>query len=248
MAGEPVSEGPQRLQKLLSAAGIASRRGAETIILAGRVRVNGEVEDTLGAKADPRIDTVEVDGKRIEPGSPRRWFALHKPAGYVTTMDDPQGRPTVVGFFPADVAGLFPVGRLDLETEGLLLITNDGELASCLLHPRHHVDKTYRAWVDGVPTDANLRTLREGVALDDGLAAPAEVRLVKREGRGAVVDLTIREGRKRQVRRMFSAVGHPVRRLMRMAFGPLTIEGLEPGGVRELSAADIAALREAAGV
>jgi len=247
MTGEPVTEGPQRLQKLLSAAGIASRRGAEAIIVAGRVRVNGEVADTLGAKADPAVDTIEVDGKRIEPGSPRRWFALNKPVGYVTTMDDPQGRPTVVGFFPTGVAGLFPVGRLDRDTEGLLLITNDGELASCLLHPRHHVEKTYRAWVDGMPTDGNLRTLREGVQLDDGLTAPSRARLVKREGRGAVVDLTIREGRKRQVRRMFSALGHPVRRLMRTGFGPLTIEGLEPGAVRELSAAEIAALREASG-
>jgi len=248
MTGDAVSGGPQRLQKLLSAAGVASRRGAEAIIVAGRVRVNGEVADTLGAKADPLLDTIEVDGRRIEPRSSRRWFALNKPAGYVTTMDDPQGRPTVVGFFPAGVAGLFPVGRLDRDTEGLLLITNDGELASCLLHPRHHVEKTYRAWVDGVPTDGNLRTLRDGVQLDDGLTAPAGVRLVKREGRGAVVDLAIREGRKRQVRRMFSAVGHPVRRLMRTAFGPLTIEGLEPGGVRELTVADIAALRESAGV
>jgi 23S rRNA pseudouridine2605 synthase len=248
MNRDAVSGGPQRLQKLLSAAGIASRRGAEAIIVAGRVRVNGEVADTLGAKADPLLDTIEVDGKRIEPGSPRRWFALNKPAGYVTTMDDPQGRPTVVGFFPAGVSGLFPVGRLDRDTEGLLLITNDGELASCLLHPRHHVEKTYRAWVDGVPTDGDLRTLREGVRLDDGLTAPADVRLVKREARAAVVDLTIREGRKRQVRRMFSAVGHPVRRLMRTAFGPLTTQGLEPGGVRELTVADVAALRKSAGV
>jgi 23S rRNA pseudouridine2605 synthase len=248
MATDTGGPGPQRLQKLLSAAGVASRRGAEEIILAGRVRVNGEVADTPGAKADPETDTIEVDGRRIEPLSARRWFALNKPAGCVTTMDDPQGRPTVVGFFPSGVAGLFPVGRLDLDTEGLLLVTNDGELASCLLHPRHHVEKTYRAWVDGVPNDGNLRALREGVALDDGLTAPAKVRLVKREGRGAVVDMTIREGRKRQVRRMFSAVGHPVRRLMRTAFGPLTLEGLEPGCVRELGAEEIAALRAAAGV
>lgn len=248
MTAAAASAGPQRLQKLLSAAGIASRRGAEAIILAGRVKVNGEVAGALGVKADPAVDTIEVDGRRIEPLAPRRWFALHKPAGYVTTMDDPQGRPTVVALFPDGVAGLFPVGRLDLETEGLLLVTNDGELASCLLHPRHHVEKTYRAWVDGVPSDGSLRRLRDGVALDDGVTAPASARLVKRESGGAIVELTIREGRKRQVRRMLSAVGHPVRRLMRTSFGPLALAPLEPGTVRELGADEVAALREAAGV
>lgn len=242
------SGGAQRLQKLLSAAGVASRRAAEEIITAGRVRVNGVVTDSLGAKADPSVDVIEVDGRRIEPAAPRRTFAINKPAGYVTTMSDPQGRPTVASLFPPGVPGLHPVGRLDLDTEGLLLATSDGELAARLLHPRHHVDKTYRAWVDGVPTDGALERLRRGVALDDGTTAPAAARLVGREGRGAVVELTIHEGRKRQVRRMLSAVGHPVRRLVRTAFGPLTAEGIAPGAWRELDAREVDALRRAAGL
>lgn len=241
------SSGPQRVQKLLSAAGVSSRRGAEDIILAGRVRINGVVVDSLGVKADPAIDVIEVDGERIEPLAARRVFALHKPAGYVTTMDDPQGRPTVVTFFPQGVAGLYPVGRLDRDTEGLLLLTNDGDLAARLLHPRHHVEKTYIASVGGVPNEVDLRRLREGVALDDGMTSPAKVRLVGRKGSGAEIELAIREGRKRQVRRMCGAIGHPVTRLVRVAFGPLRLEGLEAGEVRELGADEVAALRQAAG-
>ncbi|MDO8963696.1 MAG: pseudouridine synthase [Coriobacteriia bacterium] len=246
-ANEPVTEGPQRVQKLLAAAGVASRRASEEIILEGRVTLNGVVVESLATKADPAVDVIEVNGKRIELLTPRRWFALHKPAGYVTTMDDPQGRETVVRFFPKGVAGLYPVGRLDRDTEGLLLLTNDGALAARLLHPRHHVTKTYRVWVDGVPDEADLRRLREGVSLDDGMTSPAEARVVARERGGAIVELAIREGRKRQVRRMCSAVGHPVTRLVRVSFGPLDLAGMAPGEIRELTAGEVEALRGSTG-
>jgi len=241
-----------RLQKFLARAGAASRRGSEDLMTAGRVTVNGQVITELGFKVDPLVDVVEVDGKPLHLSDQPAYYALNKPTGYMTTMSDPEGRPTVVDLFPKDApAGLFPVGRLDFDTEGLLLLTTDGDLAHTLLHPKHHVVKVYLATVQGVPSPATLKHLRTGVELDDGMTAPAGAALVKstgeasREGGRAVVELRIREGRKRQVKRMLSAVGHPVTRLQRVSFGPIVLGDLKVGDVRPLTNDEVEALRGA---
>lgn len=233
----------ERLQKMMARAGVASRRHSEELIVAGRVRVNGEVVTSLGTKVDTERDVVEVDGALVRPSAVKAYFVLNKPRGFVTTMSDPQGRPTIAEFLPAEPPGLFAVGRLDLDTEGLLVVTNDGELADRLMHPRHHVPKTYRAVVGGRPSEAELRRLREGIELDDGPTQPAEVRLVASEGRTSEVRITIREGRKRQVRRMFGAIGHPVVSLRRLALGPLRLGEQPQGTLRELSDEEVLALK-----
>jgi 23S rRNA pseudouridine2605 synthase len=215
-----------RLNAYLARAGVASRRGAEELIRAGRVRVNGEVAG-LATFVEER-DSVEVDGARIEP-EPLTYVLLHKPAGVVTTARDPQGRPTVVGLV-AHKRRVVPVGRLDADTTGALLLTNDGRLAHRLMHPRYEVDKVYEAEVEGEPNEDALRRLRAGIELEDGVTAPAEARLVG----PSRVELTIHEGRKHQVKRMLEAVGHPVTHLRRKAYAGLTLEGLEPGEWREL--------------
>lgn len=242
---EPGS-GPERLQKFLSRAGVASRRAAEEMILAGRVCVNGAAVSTLGEKIVADRDSVAVDGRVVQPPAALWYLMLNKPAGVVTTLDDPQGRPTVARYIPDGAPRMFPIGRLDYPTMGLLLLTNDGEFAHLMMHPRHHVPKVYRAEVDGVPDAADLRHLREGVDLDDGRTAPASARLVERGVGRAVVEMTLREGRKRQVRRMFSAVGHPVRTLRRVAFGPVSLGQLAEGAVRALRDDEVRALRAAA--
>jgi 23S rRNA pseudouridine2605 synthase len=235
---------PMRLQKFLARAGAASRRGSEDLMTAGRVTVNGVVVAELGAKVDPSVDAVAVDGVVVRLADGPAYFAMNKPRGVMTTMKDPQGRRTVVDLFPRDApAGLFPVGRLDYDTEGLLLLTTDGDLAHVLMHPRHHVTKTYLATVDGVPGEDDLARLREGVELDDGVTAPADARVVRRAGGRSVVELRIREGRKRQVRRMMGAVGHPVVELKRTAFGPVELEELDCGEVRPLTAGEVDGLK-----
>jgi len=243
---------PMRLQKFLARAGAASRRGSEDLMTAQRVTVNGVIVTELGSKVDPLVDEVAVDGKvvRLEQGC--AYFALNKPRGYMTTMSDPEGRPTVAELFPKDApAGLFPVGRLDFDTEGLLLLTTDGDLAQVLLHPRHHVTKVYLATVKGVPSTATLAQLRKGVELDDGMTAPAGAALVTKTGEASreagrsVVELRIREGRKRQVRRMLGAVGHPVVRLARVSFGPVALGELAAGAVRALTQDEVEALKAA---
>lgn len=236
----------ERVQKYLSRAGVASRRGAEEMIRAGRVTVNGQVVCTLGDKVCPGTDEVRVDGARVDPPTALWYLALNKPPGVVTTLDDPQGRTTVARFIPDGAPRLFPVGRLDYATTGLLLLTNDGEFAHLLMHPRHHVPKVYRAEADGVPDAEDLRMLREGVDLDDGKTAPAEARVVRALSDSSVVEITLREGRKRQVRRMLSAVGHPVRLLTRVGYGPIALGRLAEGSVRALSDAEVAALRASA--
>ena len=216
------------------------------MMTAGRVCVNGAVVTALGSKVDPRVDVIEVDGKRILPTGVPVYLALNKPAGCVTTMSDPQGRPTVASLVPVDDhPGLFPVGRLDLETTGVLLFTTDGELSHRLLHPRWKVPKTYVAVVDGSPGPQACSRLESGVDLDDGMTAPAVVRILETRLDSSLVEITIREGRKRQVRRMFSAVGHPVAQLHRTAFGPVDLGTLEPGSWRMLDDGEIAALRAA---
>lgn len=242
----PEKTSAERVQKYLSRAGVASRRAAEELIIAGRVSVNGCTVTSLGEKIDPSADRVEVDGRPVDLPSSLWYLMLNKPAGVVTTLDDPQGRPTVAQYVPDGAPRLFPVGRLDFGTTGLLLLTNDGEFAHLLMHPRHHVAKVYQAGVDGVPDDGDLRALREGIDLDDGRTAPAEARVIARGSGRASVELTLREGRKRQVRRMLSALGHPVRELTRVAYGPLALGDLPEGGVRRLTDAEVRALRDSA--
>ena len=225
---------PMRLQKFLSRAGVASRRGSEDLMTAGRVTVNGVVETTLGTRVDPTVDEVAVDGAvvTIEYGPVYRM--LHKPAGYLTTMSDPQGRRTVAEMMPPDIPGLFPVGRLDADTTGLLLLTTDGELGHRLMHPSFHVSKRYLADVEGVPSDASLARLRAGVTLEDGPTKPAKVAMVAAGDDAARIELSISEGRKHQVKRMLQHIGHPVTKLHRESFGPLELDELPAGKSREL--------------
>jgi 23S rRNA pseudouridine2605 synthase len=224
-----------RLNAFLARAGVASRRGADELIKAGRVSVNGE-PGQLNTFVAAR-DRVEVDGREV--GAQRlAYVLLHKPVGVVTTARDPQGRPTVVQLVPAEPR-VVPVGRLDADTTGALLLTNDGELAHRLAHPRYGVEKVYEAHVEGDPDEEALRRLRDGIELDDGPTAPARAR---RLGRGRV-ELVLHEGRKHQVKRMLAAVGHPVVRLHRSAYAGLTLDGLEPGAWRELEPVEVESLR-----
>lgn len=233
----------ERLQKVLAAAGVSSRRHAEKLILAGRVTVNGDVVSLLGTRVDPEQDAVAVDGVPIARPAART-IMLNKPAGYLTTRDDPQARDTVMALAP-EIPGLHPIGRLDMDTTGLLLLTNDGELTYALTHPKHHVDKTYHAWVEGTPDDDALERLRRGITLTDGPTFPAAVRRLRtRDGR-TLVEVIIHEGRKRQVRRMLQAVGHPALTLQRTKIGPLTLGDLLEGHWRDLTFEEIHALREA---
>jgi 23S rRNA pseudouridine2605 synthase len=236
-----VSEG-ERLQKVLARAGLGSRRVCDELVARGRVAVNGEIA-APGRRVDPSTDRITVDGVPVSTDADLVYFLLNKPAGYVSTASDPQGRPTVVGLVP-EAPRVFPVGRLDYDTEGLLLLTNDGELAMLLTHPRHGVPKTYLADVEGIPTAGEVRALRTGVELDDGPTAPAEVSLVQRRARDAALELTVHEGRNRQIRRMCEAVGHPVRRLVRTRIGPLRTGSLRPGEWRRLTAGEVRALYE----
>jgi 23S rRNA pseudouridine2605 synthase len=230
----------ERLQKVLAQAGLGSRRACEALIEAGRVEVNGEVA-ALGRRVDPEHDRVTVDGVVIPVRPGLVYYLLNKPPKVMTTAHDPEGRPTVVELVPAEPR-IFPVGRLDWDTEGLLLLTNDGPLAHALTHPGQGVPKTYLAEVAGAPSRGALRRLREGVDLDDGRTAPAKARLAQATPTGAALEIVIHEGRNRQVRRMCEAVGHPVRRLVRTRFGPLRDHSLAPGQWRPLTQAEIRAL------
>lgn len=237
----------ERLQKILAAAGAASRRGAEKLIAAGRVAVDGRVVTELGSKADPETQTVTLDGEPLTVAGLEYWLA-HKPVGVVSTVSDPQGRTKVTDLLPTEAGRVVPVGRLDYDSEGLLLMTNDGELTARLLHPRYHVPKKYLVWVLGRPDEAALRTLREGVDLEDGRTAPARVERAGAERGLAKLAITVGQGKKRMVRRMCEAVGHPVKRLVRLAMGPLTLGDLPAGQARRLTGKEIMALREAAGI
>ncbi len=236
----------ERLQRALARAGLGSRRACEELIAAGLVRVNGRVA-TLGDRVDPASDVVEVRGHRLSVDPGLRYLAFHKPAGVTTTMGDRHAERDLRGWLPPGPR-VFPVGRLDRDTEGLLLLTNDGELANRLTHPRHGVEKEYLAEVDGAPTARQLARLRRGVELEDGEARAVSARAVARSrGRGAV-RLVLTEGRKREVRRMLSAVGLPVTRLVRVRVGPIRLGRLPAGRVRELEPAEVRALYRAAGL
>lgn len=240
---------PMRLQKFLARAGVASRRRSEDLMSAGRVSVNGEVVTELGSKVDPKRDVVRVDGREVHLEDGPVYLMLNKPAGYLTTMADPHGRPCVAQLVPTKrYPGLYPVGRLDMDTTGLLLFTTDGDMGQHLLHPKHHVPKTYRARVAGVPTHRQLERLRKGIVLDDGACQPADVKVEWEGGSWAELSLTIAEGRKRQVKRMFSAIHHKVLELHRDMFGPLHLGTLAQGEWRLLTDDEIRELKEAAGL
>jgi pseudouridine synthase len=237
----------QRLQKILSQAGIASRRAAEKLIVEGRVSVNGKTVTELGSKAEPG-DDIRVDGRRVKSAERKRYILLNKPSGYITTRSDDKRRRTVLDLLRDVREYVYPVGRLDYETEGLLLLTNDGELAAQLTHPRHQVDRTYEARVAGMPDDAAIDRLRRGIPLDGKRTLPADVALLSkgRSEKGGLLRITIREGRNRQVRRMCEAVGHPVQSLKRTRIGPLGDRALKPGEWRELTDAEVRKLRDLA--
>jgi 23S rRNA pseudouridine2605 synthase len=243
----------ERLQKILSAAGVASRRLSESLIQQGRVSVNGTVVTELGTKADPARDDVRVDGRRVRVESRRRYILLNKPRGYVTTRSDPQGRRTVMDLLTGVREYVYPVGRLDYDSEGLLLLTNDGELAARLMHPSHDVERVYEARVRGVPDARAVDRLARGITLDGRRTAPARVgrpepRTSATGVSQAMIEIALHEGRKHQVRRMFEAVGHPVVRLRRIRIGPIGDESLTTGHYRDLTARELATLRRAAGV
>jgi len=226
---------------------VASRRHAEALILAGRVTVNGVVVRALGTRADPERDRIALDGERIAVASARRTLVMHKPRGVVSTLGDPEGRPTVAALV-AGAGRVYPVGRLDLKSTGLLLLTNDGALAAGLLHPRGAVTRVYHVKVDGTPSEEAITRLRRGVRLADGKTAPAHVRVLERLPTKTWLEVTVVEGRTHLVRRMCEAVGHRVDKLARVRFGPVALGTLPPGAWRDVTPRELAALRAAAGL
>ena len=236
----------ERLQKLIAAAGLASRRKAEELITAGRVAINGEVVTELGTKADPAIDKITVDGAQLQPREPLLYFLLYKPKGYVTTASDPEGRPTVLDLMKAVSARVYPVGRLDYASEGLLLMTNDGALAQKLTKAGSHVEKTYLVKVSGKPSEQDVARLRAGIIieLDDGRrvkTSPAEIRLAE-DAPNPWYEVVLIEGRNRQIRRMFERIGHHVEKIKRTKLGPLALD-VPPGKFRPLTTKEIAQLK-----
>ena len=238
-----------RLQKVLAAAGLGSRRHCEALIDDGLVEVNGRTITEQGRRVDPLTDVIRVDGARIPPPRRHVYLMFHKPRGVVSTMDDPQGRSTITDYLGKRVnEGLFHVGRLDTPTEGLLLITNDGDFAQRMAHPSHEVAKTYIAEVDGVIDNATLRKLTKGITLEDGPVRPDQVKLIQRGGSRSIVQVVLHEGRNRVVRRMFETVGHPVERLSRIAVGPVRLGQLKVGELRDLTREELGALMDLAGL
>lgn len=230
----------ERLQKIMAQAGVASRRKCEELILEGKVQVNGETVTELGTKADPAQDIITVSGKPIK-NEKKVYVMLNKPKGVITSASDPEGRKIVSDYLKGIKERVYPIGRLDYDTEGLLLLTNDGEFANLLSHPKYHVPKTYLATVKGVPHGTELDKLRQGIMLEDGMTSPAEVEYkdVDPDNKQSVISITIHEGRNRQVRRMFEAISHPVLRLKRISYGDLLLQNLKRGLYRHLTADEI---------
>lgn len=235
-----------RLHKYIASCGLASRRAAEKMIADGRVRVNGEIITTAGTKINPRQDNVQVDNVPVQQKKENKYILLFKPRGTITTVRDPFGRKTVMELLPYD--DIFPVGRLDQDTEGLLLLTDDGELAYRLTHPRFKVRKKYHVWVKGTPAPEKLKLLREGINLEEGSLSPAEVKTVNRKGECCIMEIIIHEGKKRQIKRMCFAIGHPVISLKRVGFAFLTLKGLRPGAYRHLKQEEVKRLKHLAGL
>jgi 23S rRNA pseudouridine2605 synthase len=234
-----------RLAKYLAQAGIASRRQAEEIIRMGRVKLNGSIVTELATMVDSKTDCIEFDGK-IVGVEQKVYILLNKPSGYISSVNDPWGRPTVLDLVGEIKERIFPVGRLDYDTEGLLLLTNEGHFTNLMIHPRYNIDKKYEARVMGYIKDDELKSLRDGVDLEDGKTAPAGVKLISRDDRASIIELLIHEGRKRQVKRMCAAVGHPVISLKRVAFAFLTLEGVKIGQYRYLQQDEVKRLQEIA--
>ncbi|HHT45994.1 MAG TPA: rRNA pseudouridine synthase [Firmicutes bacterium] len=229
-----------RLQKYLAAGGVASRRAAEKLIEAGKVKVNGKVVKKLGVKIDALHDIIEVDNSVITVPDKKQYYLLNKPKGYLTTVRDPFGRPTVMDLFPQELRkGLFPVGRLDLDTEGLLLVTNDGETAFRLTHPRFKIKKKYIARVKGIPREKDLQQFKKGILLEDGPTSPADAAIISTDKSNALLQITLHEGKKRQIKRMCKTLGYPVLSLKRTAIAFLKLHGLRPGGYRTLTPLEI---------
>jgi 23S rRNA pseudouridine2605 synthase len=246
MSSTPDDDGLVRLQKLLATSGVASRRKCEELMLAGEVEVDGEVVTRLGTKVDPATAVIRVSGRRLPPASPNVYLVLNKPRGVVSTMSDPQGRRTLGDLVADRPERLFHVGRLDTDTSGLIVLTNDGDFAQRLAHPSYEVDKTYVAEVDGEVNKATLRTLREGITLEDGPVTVSKARVVQ-QGKGkSIVELVIHEGRNRIVRRLLDHVGHPVKRLTRTAIGPVRLGRLPEGELRELTRDELGVLLDSA--
>jgi 23S rRNA pseudouridine2605 synthase len=241
-------DGLVRLQKLLAQSGVASRRRCEELMLDGHVEVDGEVVTRLGTKVDPRTAVIRVDGRRLPPASPHVYLVLNKPRGVVSTMSDPQGRRTLADFVADRPERLFHVGRLDTDTEGLILLTNDGDFAQRVAHPSYELDKTYVAEVAGAVDRATVTQVRGGVELEDGPVAVSGFRVVSTHGSRSIVELTLHEGRNRIVRRLLETVGHPVRRLTRTAIGPVQLSGMRRGELRELRDDELGPLLDAAGL
>ncbi len=234
----------ERIQKILAKAGIASRREAERMVVEGRVSVNGQVVETLGFKADPSRDHIKVDGRRLTHFEPKVILLFNKPRGYLSTVKDPKGRPTIMDLLKNLRWRIFPVGRLDFDAEGLLLLTNDGDLAHLLSHPRFSVPKTYLAKVAGVPEEKKLNRLRRGVMLEDGQAKAVSCSLIRQREKNSWVRVVVTEGRNRLVKRMFSAIGHIVLKLKRVAYGPIQLGDLPFGRFRYLGAEEVEKLRK----
>lgn len=234
----------ERLQKVLAQAGVASRRRCEELIVQGSVEVNGKPVRELGTKVDPERDRIVVNGKPVKLER-HVYLILNKPTGVITSLSDPQGRRVVTDLLKGIKERVYPVGRLDYDTSGLLLLTNDGELANRLAHPSYEIDKVYRAWVKGVPSPDKVKRLATGVRLEDGMTSPGQARLLKAspDKQKAWIELTIHEGRNRQVRRMCEAIGHPVLTLERVRLGFLTLEGLSPGEYRPLTSEEVEKLK-----
>lgn len=241
-----VSPQEVRLHKIIAQAGLGSRRKAEEWIRQGRVAVNGHLITTVGTLADPRVDTIVVDGKPLRRHAPLTYVLLHKPRGYLTTCHDEQGRPTVLDLLGHQKIRLFPAGRLDVNSEGVLLLTNDGPLMHRLLHPRYGLPRTYLVKLDSLVSEQDLEHLRRGVVLDDGKTLPAQVAVSRRAEKSCWLRITLREGRSRQIHRMLERCGgHSVKRLQRMTMGPLTLAGLPPGRSRPLDTFEITRLYRA---
>jgi 23S rRNA pseudouridine2605 synthase len=236
-----------RLQRFLALAGVASRRASETLIPSGRIKVNGKIVTQLGSVIDPERDVVEVDDRRVEI-EPKLYVLLNKPAGYLTTASDERGRPTVSDLVADLPVRVYAVGRLDLDTEGVLLMTNDGDLAYRLAHPRFGVEKKYHAVVSGKPGPADIEALRAGVDIGGAVTSPARVRIVKPGSRESTLEIVIHEGRKRQIKRMCKAVGHPVVRLRRIEYGGIGPGNLKPGRYRMLTKKEVEHLQEEVGL
>jgi 23S rRNA pseudouridine2605 synthase len=235
-----------RLQKLLAQSGVASRRRCEELMLAGLVEVDGEVVTRLGTKVDPRTAVVRVEGRRLPPVSAHVYLVLNKPRGVVSTMSDPKGRPALSDFVADRPERLFHVGRLDTDTDGLILLTNDGDFAQRVAHPSYELEKTYVAEVDGVVSNGTAARLRRGVTLEDGPVEVSAAKVLSKAADRSIVELVIHEGRNRVVRRLLHEVGHPVRRLTRTAIGPVLLHGLRPGQLRELTRDELGVLLDAA--